>query len=184
MAQQGPWQREATGWVNLAAPARPRAARHGPGLGVCSSSEARFPCRTFAGTGARDVRPHRHGEPGRPGAGHPLGRGWKNSGRELLEETRGVSGLWIGAGNRIRTGDPQLGNGFHRKSYHVQGCATLCNPGGSGLGRRPAVPRKPAPFRGFCYALACARRSLEKGDVDDKLKPSIEPSGTIPPGKG
>jgi hypothetical protein len=59
-----------------------------------------------------------------------------------------------GAGNRIRTGDPQLGTGFHRKSYHVQGCATLCNPGGSGLGRRPAVPRKPPPFRGFCYARA------------------------------
>jgi len=59
-----------------------------------------------------------------------------------------------GAGNRIRTGDPQLGNGFHRKSYHVQGCATLCNPYGSDLGRRPAVPRKPAPFRGFCFARA------------------------------
>jgi len=35
-----------------------------------------------------------------------------------------------------------------------------------------------------CWILACARGSLGKGDVDDKLKPSIEPSGTIPPGKG
>ena len=57
MAQQGPWQREATGRVNLAAPARSLAARHGPGIGVCSSSEARLPCRTVAGTGARAVRP-------------------------------------------------------------------------------------------------------------------------------
>ena len=57
MAQQGPWQREATGRVNLAAPARSLAARHGPGIGVCSSSEARLPCRTVAETGARAVRP-------------------------------------------------------------------------------------------------------------------------------
>jgi len=53
-------------------------------------------------------------------AGAAGGQGWKNSGRELLEETRGVSGLWDGAGNRIRTGDPQLGKRLHSECNEYQ----------------------------------------------------------------
>ena len=53
-------------------------------------------------------------------AGATGGQGWKNSGRKLLEETRGVSGQWIGAGNRIRTGDPQLGKQPHSECNEAQ----------------------------------------------------------------
>ena len=42
-------------------------------------------------------------------AGATGSRGWKNSGRKLLEESPGVPADRSGAGNRIRTGDPQLG---------------------------------------------------------------------------
>jgi len=54
---------------------------------------------------------------------------------------------------------------------------------GAALSRPPGWPAI-APTDLVCWILACARKSLEEEEVDGELKPSIEPSGTIPPGKG
>ena len=78
----------------------------------------------------------------------------------------------------------RLRRGYSRIVKYVQGRASLCKYGNC-VRREKQKCASPCKLeQGFCYARACARKSLEEEEVDGELKPSIEPSGTIPPGKG
>ena len=81
----------------------------------------------------------------------------EKGGREPLRKASGSPGLESGAGNRIRTGDPQLGNGLHGESWRPRRFARRGNCCRTSGGVRPDLPALGRVSPRICCALAAGR---------------------------